>query len=90
MIEVWLPHAVYALCAVTCLLCTLLMFRSWRRTGQRLLFLVGLCFTGLFLNNLLLVTDSLTGPTIDLSTARGIVGLLAMSGLLLAFIWEGL
>lgn len=90
MIENWLPHAVYALCAVTSLLCMLLLLRGWRRTGQRLLFLVGLCFAGLFVNNLLLVTDALTGPNLDLSSPRAVVGLLSMAGLLLAFIWEGL
>jgi len=52
-----IAHIVYVLCALTSSLCAVLLFRSWRRTAVRLLFWGGVCFTGLALNNLLLIID---------------------------------
>jgi hypothetical protein len=48
---------VYFLCALTSLLCAVLLFRAWRATRAKLLFWGALCFAGLMLNNLLLVID---------------------------------
>ena len=38
----YLPTVVYVLCALTALLCTGLLLRSYRRSGQRLLLLIGI------------------------------------------------
>jgi hypothetical protein len=48
---------VYLLCALTSLLCAVLLFRAWRKSRAWLLFWGSLCFTGLMLNNVLLVVD---------------------------------
>ncbi|MEO5566910.1 MAG: DUF5985 family protein [Gemmatimonadaceae bacterium] len=48
---------VYVLCALTSLSCAVLLFRAWRVSRGKLLFWGALCFTGLMLNNLLLVVD---------------------------------
>jgi hypothetical protein len=48
---------VYILCALTSLLCAVLLLRGWIRTRTRLLFWGALCFAGLAINNLLLIID---------------------------------
>ena len=86
----YLPAVVYVLCALTSLVCMLLLLRSYRRSGQRLLLLIGLCFAGLTVNNILLPVDLIwLRTTADLSVLRGAVGLLSVAGLLVVLIWEG-
>jgi hypothetical protein len=88
-VSVSLPTLVYLLCALTSLLCTILLWRSHRRSRTRLLLLVGICFAGLTLNNILLPIDLLwLGPQADLSVARGAVGFASVAALLLILIWE--
>ena len=48
---------VYMACALTSLFCAVLLFRAWRASRAKLLYWGALCFTGLALNNLLLVID---------------------------------
>ena len=48
---------VYLLCALTSVLCAILLFRGWRTSRARLLFWGAVCFAGLALNNILLVID---------------------------------
>jgi uncharacterized protein DUF5985 len=85
----YLPAVVYVLCALTALVCTLLLWRSYRRSGQRLLFLIGLCFAGLTVNNFLLPIDLVVLPaSIDLSVVRSAVGLVSVAALLVVLIWE--
>jgi hypothetical protein len=79
---------VYALCALTALLCAYLLLQAYRRGGYRLLLWSGLCFVGLTLNNLLLVLDKLILPDIDLSIWRTSVALAAMTVLLYGLIWD--
>ena len=50
---------IYALCAITSILCALLLFRGWLTTRARLLFWSALCFAGLGLTNVMLVLDEL-------------------------------
>jgi hypothetical protein len=52
-----IADVVYVLCALTSLLCAILLFRAWRSSGAKLLFWGALCFVGLGLNNVLLVID---------------------------------
>ena len=78
---------VYGLCAITSIVCAVLLLSAHRRSPTHLLLLSGLCFCGLALNNLLLFADFLIGPRLDLSlyrnaTAAGSV-LLLLVGLIL-------
>jgi len=80
---------IYSLCALTSLLCTWLLLRSYFANRYRLLLWSGLCFAGLSVNNVLLVIDRLILPTaVDLSTLRLAVGLIALLPLLYGLIWE--
>jgi len=72
---------VYLLCAITSLLCAVLLFRAWRASRAKLLFWGALCFTGLMLNNVLLVID-VRMDTVDLAGLR-LLPALAGVGLLL-------
>lgn len=79
---------IYLLCAGTALACAWLLLRSYRISRHRLLLWSGLCFAGMFLNNLLLVLDRLILPEEDLSTWRLGSALLALLPLLYGLIWE--
>ena len=74
---------------LTCLACTALLFRGYRRTGLRLLLWSALCFVGLSLNNLLLFLDLVVYPTeVDLRPWRSGAALAGLAFLLYGFIWE--
>jgi Family of unknown function (DUF5985) len=79
---------VYALCALTALLCATLLLRTYRRSRYQLLLWSGLCFVGLTVNNLMLVVDKLFLPWVDLSSWRLVPGLLGMLVLLYGLIWH--
>lgn len=77
---------VYALCALTSLTCAVLLLRGYLRTRTRLLFWSGLCFSGLFANNLMLIVDQRVMQ--DLSTYRTIPALVGMALLLYGLVWD--
>lgn len=79
---------IYLLCAATALACAWMLLRSYRRTRYRLLLWSGLCFCGMFLNNVLLVLDRVVFPDMDLSTYRLVAALLALLPLLYGLVWE--
>jgi hypothetical protein len=80
---------VYALCALTSLICFVLLLRSWRASGYRLLFWSALCFAGLTLNNALLVIDKVLLPTqVDLSNWRLVTAFVAVMLILFGLVWE--
>jgi len=79
---------IYALCALTSVLCAWLLLRSYARRKYNLLLWSGLCFVGLSVNNLLLVLDRLIFLGVDLSMARLITALCAMLLLLYGLISE--
>lgn len=83
-------EAIYALCALTALLCTVMLLRAYRAGGYRLLLWAGLCFAGLTVNNLLLIADKVIFPTpdIDLSVWRSATAMGAMLVLIIGLIWE--
>jgi len=84
-----IPAVVYLLCAITALACTLLLWRSYRRSRVRLLLLVGLCFAGITVNNVLLPIDLVWLRTdLDLGVARSAVGFVSVAALLVILIWE--
>jgi hypothetical protein len=83
-----MAEAVYLLCAATSSLCAMLLLRAYARTGTRLLLWSGLCFTGLALNNTVLVVDLILVPDIDLATWRLVPAVLGVALLLYGLIWE--
>lgn len=80
---------IYSLCALTSLACFVLLWRSWRAGGNRLLFWSALCFAGLSANNVLLVVDKVFLPTqVDLTAWRLLAALVAVLLLLFGLVWE--
>ena len=79
---------IYSLCALTALLCAVLLLRAYSRTHTRLLFWSGLCFAGLTVSNVLLVLDRIVLPLMDLSTARLLTGLVALLLLIYGLVME--
>jgi hypothetical protein len=83
-----LPGGVFLLCAATCLLCAIMLFRGYARSGVRLLFWSGLCFMGLMIDNLMLYVDVIVVPDYSLVIWRKVPGLVAITLLLYGLITE--
>jgi len=84
-----MAEAVYLLCALTSLACGIMLFRAYRRSGQRFLLWASLCFVGLVLNNVLLWVDlAIIGPEIDLSVPRVATALAGIGLLVFGLVWE--
>jgi hypothetical protein len=83
-----MAEAVYLLCALTSVLCAVLLWRGFRATGVRLLFWSSLCFAGLGVNNILLFVDLALVPDVDLSQLRAALSLASIGTLLFGFVWE--
>lgn len=79
---------VYSLCAITALVCTVMLLMAYRKSAYRLLLWSGLCFAGLTVNNAMLVADKVLFPLTDLSTARTFIALISLTVLLYGLIWE--
>ena len=79
---------IYSLCALTCLLCAVLLLRGWQKTRTHLLLWSGLCFVGLTASNVLLVLDRLVFLETDLTTPRLATALAGMLLLVFGLIWE--
>jgi hypothetical protein len=78
-----------ALAVLTCLACTVLLFRGYARSGMRLLLWSALCFVFLTLNNLVLFFDLAVFPdSIDLRPWRLSAALIGLVFLLYGFIFE--
>jgi hypothetical protein len=73
---------VYLLCAVTSLLCAVLLYRAYNKSKFRLLFWCCLGFTGFALNNALLFIDIMIFPELDyiinFRTVPALVGMVVM------------
>lgn len=78
----------YLLAVLTCLACTVLLWRSWQRTGLELLLWSALCFIGLTASNLLLFFDLMVFAEIDLRPWRLATALIGLAFLLYGFIFE--
>ena len=84
-----MAEAVYLLCALTSMLCAVLLARSYRKQKSRLLMWSTLCFAGLAVNNILLFVDLvLTARDTDLSLVRSGTGLVSVLLLLIGLVWE--
>jgi hypothetical protein len=79
---------VYALCALTSILCALLLARGYRATRARLLLWSSLCFAGLALNNIVLFIDMRVVPSMDLSAWRSLPALAGLLILIYGLIWD--
>ncbi|HEX4740000.1 MAG TPA: DUF5985 family protein [Caulobacteraceae bacterium] len=82
------PTAVYVLCLLTSIVCSILLLRAYIRTKGRLLLWTAISFVFLSLNNLCLVADLVIFPDVDLTFLRQGTTLLALATLLYGFIWE--
>lgn len=84
-----MADVVYILCAVTSLICALLLGRAYRTSRRRLLLWSSLCFAGLFVDNVVTFIDlAVTPPSVDLHWLRSIIALSALVLLLVGLIWE--
>ena len=84
-----MAEAVYILCALTSILCALLLLRGYRATRARLLFWASLCFGLLALNNVILYIDLVVLPTqIDLFWYRNTAAVGGMLVLVFGLVWE--
>lgn len=79
---------IYMLCALTAFACAWMLLRSYARNHYRLLLWSGLCFAGMFMQNLLRATSHFMLPGHDLSMLRMVIGLGALLFLLYGLIWE--
>jgi len=78
----------YVLAVLTCLGCTVLLFRGYARSGLRLLLWSALCFVFLTLNNVLLFFDLAVFAELDLRPWRLSAALVGLAFLLYGFIFE--
>jgi Family of unknown function (DUF5985) len=79
---------VYVLCAVTSVVCAILLLRGYAASRTRLLLWASVCFLGLALNNVLLLIDLTMLPDIDLFWWRTVPAIAGMLILLYGLIWE--
>lgn len=78
----------YMLCALTSILCFGFLTRGYLRTRARILMWSSICFFFLTLQNVVLFTDLVLVPAIDLSMYRIGLGLAGSFSLLFGLIWE--
>ena len=83
-----MAETVYALCALTSILCASLLYRGYRANRTRLLLWSSLCFGGLALNNTVLFIDLIIVPEIDLSGLRSAIAVASMMVLIIGLVWE--
>jgi hypothetical protein len=79
---------VYMLCALTSLVCAVLLIRGFRRSRSRLLLWAALCFAGLAAENSLVFADLILFPTVNLNLWRQLVGLASAGLLVTGLVWE--
>jgi hypothetical protein len=83
-----MAEIVYLLCAVTSIVCAVMLLRGYFGSRTKLLFWSSLCFAGLAINNILLFLDLVLVPDADLSVWRNFTALGAMAMLLVGLVWE--
>ena len=83
-----MPFLAYALCALTALACSVLLFLAWRRNRSRMLLWCCVCFVLLTLSNIFLVVDFFVLPDKVLWPLRHGLSLAAICALLYGLIFE--
>lgn len=81
-----MAFTVYILCAITSLMCTLLLGRAYIRNRAPLLYWSFICFAGLSLANILIFIDLVLAPHTDLSMYRNAVTLISITSLVYGLI----
>lgn len=80
---------VYILCALTSLLCAILLYKAYSRSKFRLLFWSSLGFAGFTANNILLFVDIILFPEVNyIINFRSLPGLLGMIVMIYGLIME--
>ena len=74
-----MAEAVYLLCALTSLVCAVLLLRGYRASRTPLLFWSCLCFVGLSVNNVLLFVDLVIVPDFNLRVLRAATALTSLA-----------
>jgi hypothetical protein len=80
--------AVYLLCALTSIVCAVLLLRPSRQSRAKLLLWCGWGFACLALGNVMLFVDLALTPNNDLLLVRNIITLCAIGMMLYGLIWE--
>jgi hypothetical protein len=83
-----IPVIIYSLCALTCLGASLLLWRGYRRSRQRLLYWSSLCFGIMAVSNAVLILDLIVLPKLDLLNYRSAVTQVALLVLIYGLIFE--
>ncbi|MBS1972546.1 MAG: hypothetical protein JSU04_19725 [Bdellovibrionales bacterium] len=85
-----MAETVYLLCAVMSILCTLFLFRGYRKSANKLLLWTALSFALMACNNIFLYIDLAMFPNMDLHGPfwRNLLGTLSGATLLFGLIWE--
>jgi len=83
-----ISEAVYVACAITSLLCAVLLLRGYLQERARMMLWASICFFALTLNNVLLFIDVIILPQVDLFVWRTIPAIAGICGLLYGLIWE--
>ena len=81
-------HAVYILCALTSMLCSVLLFRAYMKTRIRFLLWSSLGFLCFVINNVILFVDMFLLPEVDLSAWRVLPALIGVIVILQGLIWD--
>ena len=79
---------VYLLCALTSLLCTILLLLEYRRRRTRLLLWSSLSFLCFTVSNALVFTDFVVLPGSDLSVIRATTACGAVALLVFGLVWD--
>jgi hypothetical protein len=80
--------AIYILCALTSIVCTILLVRGYLQSRVRLLFWSAWCFAGLALNNLMLIVDVRVLTEVDLHIWRSVPAVIGVALLVYGLVWE--
>lgn len=83
-----MAESVYVLCALTSIVCAVLLLRGYRASRTRLLFWSSVSFAGLALHNVLLALDLIVLSDTNLFFWRTGVALISMLILLYGLVWE--
>jgi hypothetical protein len=77
-----IPSLIYLLCAATSSFAALLLARQYRSSRTRFLFWSVAGFAGLAINNVLVFTDLVLVPSVDLTVLRTSIAAAALGALL--------
>jgi hydrogenase/urease accessory protein HupE len=83
-----MAETVYILCAMTSMVCAVLLVRAYRRDRVRLLFWSAVCFVALAANNVLVFVDLVLVPKTDLGLVRSVIALMGLAALLFPLVWD--